>query len=113
REHVLRLFNHQQVVVFVYDLYISFAFHTRLTFHVRRLYCHASHLPVAPHGRISPVELTGNPISSAVTVPPNLRWTDIFSMLPITVGDRPVVYELTIKNSGLSLSTSIHMVIRL
>src|SRR5690606_31826016 len=54
----------------------------------------------------------GNPISSAVTVPPNLRWTDIFSMLPITVGDRPVVYELTIKNSGLSLSTSMHMVIR-
>ena len=55
----------------------------------------------------------GSPISSETTSPPNFCFNSIVSKLEIIVCDIPVVYELTIKNKGLSLRSSVVLETRL
>lgn len=64
--------------------------------------CYLCHLPAAPQGRTRPVSVTGSPISSATTCPPNLLFTSVDIIYVSTAGARPVVYEFTRKKSGLS-----------
>ena len=66
-------------------------------------------MAVLPQGRTKLLFLTGNPISEDETSPLNFFPTVTPKRYSITDGERPVVYELSIKKSGLSLKISVQV----
>src|SRR5574344_270904 len=67
-----------------------------------------SYLLQIPHGRTILLFLIGNPISLEYIFPSYFLPTVSIKTFVKTVSDKPVVYELTIKNKGFSDNKLVH-----
>ena len=72
------------------------------------LYEVITHLPYMPQGKTISVSTIGRPTSPPDTTPEALSLSKSFRILVITVGEKPVVYELTNINNGCSDNTPRH-----